>query len=79
MFCQRTKEYLSQKGIEFTDRDVTRDESAFDELKRLHAMTTPVTIIGGEVIIGFDPEKLDKAFNRQQKRQRKEMKEAQSH
>ncbi len=64
MFCERTKEYLSQKGIQFTDRDVTQDESAFNELKRLHAMTTPVTLIGGEVIIGFDPEKLDKALSR---------------
>jgi glutaredoxin len=63
MFCQRTKEYLSQKGIQFTDRDVTNDESAYDELKRLHAMTTPVTLIGGEVIIGFDPEKIDKALS----------------
>lgn len=62
MFCQRTKEYLSQRGIQFTDRDVTKDESALDELKRLHAMTTPVTLIGGEVIIGFDPERIEKAL-----------------
>lgn len=63
MFCLRTKEYLSQKGIQFTDRDLTKDESAFDELKRLHAMTTPVTLIGDEVIIGFDPDKFDKALS----------------
>ena len=64
MFCQRTKEYLSQKGIPFLDRDVTTDQSAFDELQRLHAMTTPVTLIEGEVIIGFDPEKIDRALRR---------------
>lgn len=64
MFCQRTKEYLSQKGIPFLDRDVTTDQSAFDELQRLHAMTTPVTLIEGEVIIGFDPEKIDQALRR---------------
>ena len=63
MFCQRTKEYLSQKHIPFEERDVTQDESAFDELKRLHAMTTPVTLIGEQVIIGFDPDKIDKAIN----------------
>jgi glutaredoxin len=62
MFCQRTKEYLSQKNIRFIDRDVTTDLSAFEELKRLQAMTTPVTVIGGEVIVGFDPEKIDKAL-----------------
>ena len=68
MFCQRTKKYLSQKGIQFADRDVSTDASALDELKRLHAMTTPVTLIGGEVIIGFDPEKIDKALNQYQQR-----------
>jgi glutaredoxin len=62
MFCQHTKEYLSQKGIKFTDRDVTKDVSALDELRRLGAMTTPVTLIGSETVIGFDPEKIDRAL-----------------
>ena len=62
MFCQQTKEYLSQKGIQFSDRDVTTDASARDELRRLGAMTTPVTLIGSEMVIGFDPEKIDKVL-----------------
>jgi glutaredoxin len=62
MFCQRTKEYLSQKNIRFIDRDVTTDQAAFEEFKRLQAMTTPVTVIGDEVIVGFDPEKIDKVL-----------------
>ena len=62
MFCQQTKEYLSQKGIQFRDRDVTKDASALDELRRLGAMTTPVTLIGSEMIIGFDPAKIDKVL-----------------
>jgi glutaredoxin 3 len=66
MFCQRAKEYLSQKGVQFTDRDVTKDESAFEELKQLHAMTTPVTLIGREVIIGFDTDKFDRALSEYQ-------------
>jgi glutaredoxin len=41
MFCQQTKEYLSQKGIQFIDRDITKDAAALDELRRLGAMTTP--------------------------------------
>jgi glutaredoxin len=64
MFCEQTKEYLSQKGTPFVERDVTKDQSAFHELKRLHAMTTPVTLIGDEVIIGFDPERIDAALDR---------------
>lgn len=62
MFCQRTKEYLSQKGIAFTDRDITQDASALDELKRLGTMTTPVTLIGNQAVVGFDTDKIDKAL-----------------
>jgi glutaredoxin 3 len=62
MFCQRTKEYLSQKGVQFQDRDVTKDSSAFEELRKLKAMTTPVLQIDGSVIIGYDTEKIDAAL-----------------
>jgi glutaredoxin len=60
MFCTRVKEYLSQKGIVFTERDVTKDESAVEELRSLGIMTTPVIQIDGEVVVGFDQEKLDR-------------------
>ena len=58
MFCTRVKEFLSQQGIAFIERDVTQDEAAVSELERLGVMTTPVTVIDGEVVVGFDREKL---------------------
>jgi len=61
MFCQRTKEYLSQKRISFQERDVTKDSSAVTELQRLGYVTTPVTVIDGTVIVGFDTAKIDAA------------------
>jgi glutaredoxin len=62
MFCQRTKEYLSQKRISFQERDVTKDSSAVTELQRLGYVTTPVTVIDGTVIVGFDTAKIDAAL-----------------
>lgn len=62
MFCQRTKEYLSQKQIPFQERDVTQDPGAVQELQRLGYMTTPVTVIDGAVIVGFDAAKIDSAL-----------------
>ena len=59
MFCARVKEFLSQKGVEFVDRDITQDEEALTELGELGYMTTPVTVIDGEVVIGFDLERLE--------------------
>jgi glutaredoxin 3 len=53
------KEFLSQKGIEFAERDVAVDEQAIAELEELGVMTTPVTIIDGEVVVGFNRGRLE--------------------
>ena len=58
MFCGMVKEFLSQKGIDFTQRDISQDEEALAELLDLGVMTTPVTVVGGEVVVGFDRKKL---------------------
>jgi glutaredoxin len=62
MFCNKAKEYLSQKHVAYQDRDITRDPTALEELKKLGFMTTPVLQINGEVIVGFDQVKIDAAL-----------------
>ena len=59
MFCNKVKEFLSQNNTDFTDRDVSKDDSALAELEKLGYMTTPVTVIDGEVIVGFNRAKLE--------------------
>lgn len=61
MFCNRAKEYLSQKGIQFIERYITKDAAALEELGRLGYMTTPVIVVDCLVIVGFDAAKLDAA------------------
>jgi glutaredoxin len=60
MFCNRTKEFLSQHGIVFEERDVSTDEAALEELQRRGLMTTPVILVDDGVVVGFDPAKLAK-------------------
>ncbi len=60
MFCAKVKEFLSQNKIEFVDRNIAAAESALTELEKLGYMTTPVTVIDGQVVVGFDREKLQK-------------------
>ncbi len=60
MFCAKVKEFLSQDKIEFTDRNIAADEAALNELEKLGYMTTPVTVIDGQVVVGFDRNKLQK-------------------
>ncbi len=63
MFCDQAKEYLSQKGIKFQEKNITQDSSALAELKKLGYMTTPVIVIDGMVIVGFDAAKIDLALS----------------
>jgi glutaredoxin 3 len=58
MFCGKVKEFLSQNKIDFTDRNIAVDETALKELEKLGYMTTPVTLIDGVVVVGFDAPKL---------------------
>ena len=58
MFCNKTKEFLSQKGVAFEERDVSQDETALDELQKRRLMTTPVIFVDDEVVVGFDRAKL---------------------
>jgi glutaredoxin len=58
MFCNRVKEFLRKQNIAFTDRDITSDDRALAELERLGVMTTPVTLVDGETVVGYDLNRL---------------------
>lgn len=60
MFCSKVKEFLSQRNIPFTERNIAADEMALAELEKLGYMTTPVTLIDEEVVVGFDQPKLER-------------------
>jgi glutaredoxin 3 len=62
MFCDRAKEYLSQKGIQFKEKEIVQDPTALDDLRKLGYMTTPVIVIDGAIIVGFDTAKIDEAL-----------------
>jgi glutaredoxin 3 len=58
------KEFLSQNKVEFVDRNIATDETALKELEKLGYMTTPVTVIDGEVVVGFDRARLENLLHR---------------
>ena len=53
------KEFLHQKGVVFTEKDVSADEQAFDELMKMGYAATPVTVIDGEAVVGFHRARLE--------------------
>lgn len=58
-FCQQAKEYFGEKGIEYTNFDVSTDlEKRQEMIEMTGQMGVPVIKIGEDVLIGFDKEKI---------------------
>ncbi|OGI76792.1 NrdH-redoxin [Candidatus Nomurabacteria bacterium RIFCSPHIGHO2_02_FULL_33_12] len=54
-FCHMAKEYLTEKGIEFTDIDVAENQEARTEMIKISGqMGVPVIQVENDVIIGFN-------------------------
>jgi glutaredoxin-like YruB-family protein len=60
-YCFTLKEFLKQNNFEFEDIDVSRDEKALKEMvEKSGQMGVPVVEIDGEIVVGFDKEKICK-------------------
>lgn len=58
-YCTLAKNYLDEKGVEYTEKNVQTDKEARKELMEMGHMGVPVLLVNGEEIVGFDKEKLD--------------------
>ncbi len=56
MACHQVAEFLSRKGVEFTRRDIRADPQAMEEMVRAGYQSTPVTMVEGQGVVGFDPD-----------------------
>lgn len=59
----RVKEFLSQSEITYTEKYVDRDrDAAIEMIRRSGQQGVPVTVIGDQVIVGFDRPRLERAI-----------------
>jgi glutaredoxin-like YruB-family protein len=59
-WCTRAKQYLASKNIPYTDYDVSKDRNAAMEMIRKSGQQgVPVLDIDGNIVIGFDKERID--------------------
>jgi len=57
------KKFLKENNIDFEDIDVSTDQIRVQEMiKKSGQMAVPVIDIDGEIIVGFDKEKIRKAL-----------------
>ena len=59
-YCVRLKELLSSKGISYQDHDVSLDPLAAQEAAKMTGQNgVPVTVIDGQIVVGFDQPRLE--------------------
>ena len=60
IYCKSLKEYLNSKKIEFNEIDVSKNEKELEKMVSISGqMGVPVIDIDGDVVIGFDRQKVD--------------------
>jgi glutaredoxin len=58
-YSEMVRLHLESRGQPYTERDIDREPAARQELLDLGASGTPVTVIDGEVVIGYDEASID--------------------
>jgi len=59
-YCKRAKDYLSRKGVVYTDINVAENREAAQEMIRKSGqMGVPVITIDEQVVVGFNQALLD--------------------
>jgi len=62
-YCIRAKQFLKDSNIQFEDTDVSSNQQAAEEMiQKSGQMGVPVLDIGGEIIVGFDKERIKQAL-----------------
>ena len=56
--CFAAKQFLAARGVDFEYRDVQADPAALRDLAALQSRSTPTIVVGEDVMIGFDPDRL---------------------
>jgi len=63
-YCHMEKDWLKEHKIEFEDIDVSSNQEAANEMvEKSGQMGVPVTDIDGEMVVGFDKERLKKLLD----------------
>lgn len=63
VWCHKAKEFLQESKIPFEDINVAADQKAAQDMfSKSGQMGVPVIDVGGEIIVGFDKNRLKKAL-----------------
>ncbi len=59
-YCHQAKRFLNERGIQYFEYDVSRDQDAAERIVNLTGqMGVPVLVIDGQVVLGFDRNRIE--------------------
>lgn len=64
-FCKQVKQYLQEQNLPYEERNIDENPAYGEELARMGIMSVPLTVIGEKQILGFNPNRIQKAFAEQ--------------
>jgi glutaredoxin 3 len=65
-FCHQLKNYLNQRGVTYTEYDVSRNRDAAVEMVRISGQQgVPVLVMDGQVVVGFDRPRIERLLAQQ--------------
>jgi glutaredoxin len=56
--CNHAREFLARNGVKYTERNVSDDAKAREELLAMGYRAAPVIKVDNQTMLGFDAEKL---------------------
>ncbi len=63
-YCKMTKAFFKEHNIMYEEKDVANDHTMAEEMvKKSGQMAVPVIDIDGQIVVGFDKEKLSKLLD----------------
>jgi glutaredoxin 3 len=64
-WCKKTKEFLKEKKIKYTEVNVAEDDKAREEIiEKSGQMGVPVLEVNGKIIVGYNPDAIIKALGK---------------
>ncbi len=64
VYCRMTKEFFKKNNIQYQEFNVASDIKAREEMiGKSGQLGVPVTMVDGEIVIGFDPARLSQLLD----------------
>ena len=64
-FCTMVKAFFKENDVEFEEKDVSSDPKILEEMvQKSGQMGVPVTVIGEDVVVGFDKKTLQELIEK---------------